>query len=378
MSEEAQSTATGDVPPLASGDSEPGVVNNTTLQENVNESAITDFANLPSPFQPVNPKMAEYKEVVPGSGNFFARSGGPPKNDWSGIDDSKPRAKKSTIQMRSTNPANEQKDHTARVEGLAVKLEMDGNLPGFYESMTRKLQGTGLDTIAHARDPFHPNEKPMVMVIKNHARYTSNLEYNIEKINEFAQANYDEFDQLNDNDAQELLFNSISDQLRSDLQLVVENSDCFVSMYLRLMDLVVSVSSAHHDKLRESIRTTLPNKYPGEDVKALCDFYKEAADELYRASQFDPTLILDMLQNISTVSVTGSFPFDILSKHKEVKDCLDRTAGLPREEVDKLLLKKKCWYSQVKLLHLVKMTNHRMVIKMLEKTIPKARKTASS
>ena len=249
--------------------------------------------------------------------------------------------------MRSTNPANEQKAYAARVEGLAVKLEMDGNLPEFYESMTRKLQGTGLDTIVHARDPFRPNEKPMVMVIKNHARYTSNLEFNIEKINEFAEANYDEFDQLNDNDAQEFLFHSISDQLRSDLQLVVEHSDCFVSVYLRLMDLVVSVSSAHHDKLRESIRTTLPSKYPGEDVKALCDFYKEASDELYRASQFDPTLVLDMLQNISSVSVNGSFTFDILSKHKEVKDCLDRNAGLPREDIDNILLKQKLNYVNI-------------------------------
>ena len=254
--------------------------------ENIGLLDVTGISTggIQSPFQPTNPKMSEYKETAPGSGSWFARSGGTPKNDWSGIDETRPRAKNSTMQMRSSNPANEQKAHAARVKGLAVKLEMDGNLPEFYESMTRKLQGTGLDTIAHTPDPFRPNEKPMVMVIKNHARYASNLEFNIEKINKFAQENYDEFDQLNDNDAQELLFNSISDQLRSDLQLVVEHSDCFVSVYLRLLDLVVSVSSAHHDKLRESIRTTLPNKYPGEDVKALCDFYKEAADELYRAT----------------------------------------------------------------------------------------------
>ena len=42
---------------------------------------------IQSPFQPTNPKMSEYKETAPGAGLWFARSGGPPKNDWSGIDD---------------------------------------------------------------------------------------------------------------------------------------------------------------------------------------------------------------------------------------------------------------------------------------------------
>ena len=268
-------------------------------------------------------------------------------NDWSGIDETRPRAKKSTMQMRSSNPANEQKAHASRVEGLPVKLEIDGNLPEFYESATRRLQTTGLDTIAYARDPYYSNTKPTVMVIKNHAQYTSNLEHNIEKINDFAEKNYDEFDQLNDNAAQEFLFNSISDQLRTDLQLVLEPDDCFVSVYLRLMDLVVSVSSAHYDKLREAIRHKLPKHYPKEDVKALCDFYKESADELHRASQFNPTLILDMLNNLSTVSVTGSFPFDILSKHREVKQCLDSNAGLPVAEIEKQLLKSKLNYVNV-------------------------------
>ena len=241
------------------------------------------------------------------------------------------------MQMRSSYPASEQKAHASRVKGLPVKLEMDGNLPELYESATRKLQSNGLDTIAHAQDPLYPTEKPTVMVIKHHARYTANLEHNIEKINQFAEENYDEFDQRNDKAAQELLFNSVSDQLRTDLQLVIEPSDCFVSVYLRLMDLVVSVSSAHHDKLHEAIRLKLPKQFPGEDVKALCDFYKESADELHRASQ----LILDMLQNRSTVSVSGSFPFDILSKHREVKECLDSSAGLSVDEVEKLLLRKK-------------------------------------
>ena len=113
------------------------------------------------------------------------------------------------------------------------------------------------------------------------------------------------------------------------------------------MDLVVSVSSSHHDKLREAIRHKLPKHYSKEDIKALCEFYKESADELHRASQFNPTLILDMLDNLSTVSVTGSFPFDMLSKHREVKQCLDSNGGLPTADVEKQLLKKKLNYVNV-------------------------------
>ena len=73
------------------------------------------------------------------------------------------------------------------------------------------------------------------------------------------------------------------------------------------MDLVVSVSSAHHDKLREAIRNELPRSFPTENIKALCESYKEKADELSRADQFNPVLILTMLENLSEVSVTGSF-----------------------------------------------------------------------
>ena len=43
--------------------------------------------NIPSPYQPENPIMSEFKETAPGSGHWYARSGGPPKNDWSGLDD---------------------------------------------------------------------------------------------------------------------------------------------------------------------------------------------------------------------------------------------------------------------------------------------------
>ena len=74
-------------------------------------------SNLVSPYQPSNPNMSKYKETSPGSGHWFARSGGPPKSDWSGIDETMPRPNKSTMQLRSFNPAHEEKVHAKRVEG---------------------------------------------------------------------------------------------------------------------------------------------------------------------------------------------------------------------------------------------------------------------
>ena len=97
MSEEIETTGRGEEQPfMTSGNNESDANNN--MQETGDDSNFSDFDDvIPSPFQPANHKMAEYKEVFPGSKTFFARSGGPPKNDWSGIDDSKPRAKKSTM-----------------------------------------------------------------------------------------------------------------------------------------------------------------------------------------------------------------------------------------------------------------------------------------
>ena len=220
-------------------------------------------------------------------------------------------------------------------------------MPEFYDAVIRKLEGHGLGTIAYAQDVHYPTEKPMAMFIKNHARYTINLEHNIETINTFAQKQYDDFDHLNDNAAQEFLFNSLEENLCVNLHKVIESEDCFIVVWLRLMDLVVSVSSAHHDKLRETIRKELPRSFAHENIKALCESYKEKADELSRADQFNPILILTMLENLSEVSVTGSFPFQILDKHKEVKQTLDNYAGLPKDEVVKKVHKSQLDYEHI-------------------------------
>ena len=149
------------------------------------------MTNVASPFRPDNPKMTEYRETAPGSGQWFARSGGPPKSDWSGIDTTMTRPKKSTMQLRSFNPAHEQKVHAKRVEGLPIKFKQ-----GHSRAVIRKLEGFGLDTIAYTRDIHDPDTKSTVMVIKNHARYTPNLEHNIENVNSFAESNFDDFDAL--------------------------------------------------------------------------------------------------------------------------------------------------------------------------------------
>ena len=65
-----------------------------------------------------------------------------------------------------------------------------------------------MDTIAYARDLYNPTTKPTVLVIKNHARYTPNLEYNnIQQINDFTELHFDDF--VNNNDALEFLYDSL-------------------------------------------------------------------------------------------------------------------------------------------------------------------------
>ena len=305
------------------------------------------MTNVASPFRPDNPKMAEFKETAPGSGQWFARSGGPPKSDWSGIDKSRTMPNKNTMQLRSFNPAHEQKVHAKRVEGLTVKFKQGHSLPEFYDAVIRKLKGFGLDTIAYARDVQNPASKPTVMVIKNHARYTPNLEHNIEEINKFAESHFDDFDSLNNNDALEFLYDSIDDQLRINLQRLADPSDCFVSVWLRLMDQIVSASSTHHEEIRQSVRRDYPKNYPGENIKLCCESIKDKLEELERADEFSPALILTVLGNLAEVSVTGSFPFNILNKRNEVKLTLDKFLGLTNEEINKELLKAKLDYASV-------------------------------
>ena len=185
------------------------------------------------------------------------------------------------------------------------------------------------------------------MVIKNHARYTPNLEHNIEKINKFAESNFDDFDALNNNDALEFLYDPLDDNLRINLQKLVDPSDCFISVWLRLMDQIVSASSTHHEELRESIRKDYPKNYSGENIRLLCESLKDKGDELEKADEFNPNLILTMLSNIAEVSVTGSFPFNILNKRNAVKLTLDKFLGLPAQDIVKELLKAKLDYESV-------------------------------
>ena len=80
------------------------------------------MTNVASPFRPDNPKMAEYKETAPGSGQWFARSGGPPKSDWSGIDTTMTRPKERTMQLMSFNPAHEQKVNAKSKESKLYEI----------------------------------------------------------------------------------------------------------------------------------------------------------------------------------------------------------------------------------------------------------------
>ena len=172
------------------------------------------------------------------------------------------------------------------------------------DAVIRRLKGFGLDAIAHTRDVQYPTTKPTVLVIKTHARYTVNLEHNIETIDQFAEENYDEFDQLNDNAAQEFLFNSLEERLYVNLYKDIKASDCVVTVWLSLMNLVISLSLAHHDQLCEAMCKNLPKSYPAENIKALFDSFREQAEELSRANQFNPVLIFTILENMSEVSVT--------------------------------------------------------------------------
>ena len=69
--------------------------------------------------------------------------------------------------------------------------------------------------------------------------------------------------------------------------------------------------------------------------------------KIRRMNWREPSQILTMLGNIAEVSVTGSFPFNILNKRNEVKLTLDKFMGQITEAIGKELLKAKLDYSSV-------------------------------
>lgn len=80
-------------------------------------------------------------------------------------------------------------------------------------------------------------------------------------------------------------------KLQRHIKRISEPGDTFLIVWIRLIYLLVSMSSRHHDDIREKVRKCSPSDYPQENLEMMIDDLKISVEVLICANQFDVALM---------------------------------------------------------------------------------------
>ena len=268
---------------------------------------------------PPDPIMGKYYESYPGASDTYAISGGKPLADWSGLDPKASNMKKSRNNPRLFRPLSahhKNKAYKERIKGLETKFKEGDNLNDFRTQIQNSFVKNGLDTITYAPDLANP--EVIYSVVKDSPRFVGNLQKALEEATKI-QTKYDDFDRDNSEAALEFLINSLDDELARRLEIYLEPEDSFAHGWLRLMSLLVSVSSTHYENVKNKVRNCNTKDYSQENIHTMTETMHHLISELLSANQYEPGITLSMLQNISlTCSQKGLFEHYLNNKIVEV------------------------------------------------------------
>lgn len=223
------------------------------------------------------------------SGNYQVPwTGGKPKPDWSGLDDSAATAARAPSQFRSTavSVGSQQKAHAYRVKGMEPKLSAATDLAMFQRKFLVRLGLEGLDTVSYVPDPTDPSTK-MISCVTDHTRLTFDV---VKKLVEKQMQKYDEYDKANDTDAARLLLNSLDDKLEKEVSTYCEGTEAFPVLWMRVIKCVQTVSIDHFDTLKGNLRRRKATDYPGQDLAELASAFQDDAHALETGGQYEHKL----------------------------------------------------------------------------------------
>ena len=266
------------------------------------------------PFKPIKPKFGDISEV--GTDSWAAWTGGKPKADWSGLEDSNPTAIAAT-QYRPTSISSQAKSQTYRVQGLTTKFTRTSDLQTFEKKIMKHLISYGLDTITYATNPTDPTK--VVSVVDHHALF--NLKEGSKTGNDLKKNKFDSYDHANDRDAKEFLLNSVDAELESQLYENCEDEDSFVTLWLNLIHIIRSVSIDRFDKVKDRIKNRKMSDYSGENVESISSDFLSDWKDLHGARLYDQNLTMTMLNTI--MQAGGTVNEDFRYPLREIKSKLD-------------------------------------------------------
>ena len=161
--------------------------------------------------------------------SWSAWTGGMPKSDWSGLDQSSLQESTSPNQLRPVHVAAAQKGYNHRRTGMSIPFKPANDLIAFQNSVWDHLVDTGMDTIAYLPDPTDKNK--VSNVVKSHSRYTVQSAQTL--IRDQVEL-YDKYDKTNDKAARTYLFASLTPLLSNKVVTEkLEDSDPFPIVWLQ-------------------------------------------------------------------------------------------------------------------------------------------------
>ena len=121
------------------------------------------------------------------------------------------------------------------------KLSKGSNLLDFQKIFKKRLESHGLDTITYLPDPEQAssnvtgtNSGNMLSILTHHSRFTR--ERATALANEYF-TKFDMYDRANNEDAKELLYNSIDTEIQKELDLVKDRFDTFVEHWMEVVSM---------------------------------------------------------------------------------------------------------------------------------------------
>jgi hypothetical protein len=258
--------------------------------------------------KPLDPKMGVYVESVPGSCDWHIVCGGKPLSDWSGLDPSASKPKKTVFQSCPFRSDFQQKNHIHRTTaGLKVPHKRGMSLSNLRLDVWKHLLKHGLDTIAYLPSPSAPDE--MFSIVEDHPKFAVNLEKSMASANTISKE-YDWLDDQNSEAAKEFLMASLDKSLQRTLEKNESVDESFAMLWIHVMKTLSSISSKHFDDLKDKFRAINMKSYAGENVREMSMDLKDIANELFSANRYDQSLTENLLFNLtdpSKCSVEGLF-----------------------------------------------------------------------
>ena len=120
------------------------------------------------PVMPLAPKNGGL--ALNSKGEWDVWTGGMPKSDWTGLDDSAMKTYESPNQLRSSYASSAQKGYNHHKGGLSAKFGHGDDLALFQDNVMEHLKDTGMDTISYMLDPEDPDK--MISVVLGHSRFS--------------------------------------------------------------------------------------------------------------------------------------------------------------------------------------------------------------